>query len=113
MYYTERFLSRWRKAFGVECRLIVGRRKMLAENVGRTRLCLGCEAINKKSMVTRRIALQFTLPPHNDGAGRRVAARIESRFQTQSKLRLADLLACPSRDLGAFDPRGSSARILP
>jgi hypothetical protein len=31
----------------------------------------------------RRIALEFTLPPHNDGAARRVSVGIESRFQTQ------------------------------
>ncbi len=56
----------------------------------------------------RKPALGSTLQLYNDGAGRRVSARLESCSLPQSELLLADLLACPSRDLGAFDPRGSN-----
>src|ERR1700737_4805351 len=87
----------------------VGWREMLAENVDRTRLCLGWDT-RIKSLVIRKIALESTRQPHNDGAGRRVSARIDSCFQSQSALLLADLLACPSRVRDESDPRGSRAR---
>src|SRR3984893_13879895 len=61
----------------------VGWRKMLAENVDRTRLCLGCDT-RIKSLVIRKIALESTLQSHNDVAGRRVSARIESCFSPRA-----------------------------
>jgi hypothetical protein len=67
----------------------------------------------EKSLFTREIALESMPPLRNDDAVPRAAARLETRVQFQSGLRFADLLVCLSRDLGAFDPRGSSARILP
>jgi hypothetical protein len=51
------------------------------------------------------------LQPHNDGAERRVSARIESCFRFQRELQLADQLACPSRDPDGYGPRDSSVRI--
>src|SRR3974390_650644 len=38
--------------------------------------CLG--RVQEKSLVFRTIALESTLPPHNDGAARRASERIES-----------------------------------
>ena len=64
-------------------------------------------------MATRTILWQFTLQPHNDGAGRRVSARSEPSFQRYGELLTADQLACPWRDPDAFGPRGSSAHTLP
>src|ERR1700730_13219795 len=92
----------------------VGWRKMLAENVDRTRLCLGCDT-RIKSLVIRKIALESTLQSHNDGAGRRVSARIESCFQPWSGLLLADLLACPwrVRDEQTDQPSQKLPRSLP
>ena len=48
----------------------------------------------KESLVFRTI--ESTLPPHNDGAARRVSERIESCFHPQSEFLLHGLLACPS-----------------
>ena len=45
---------------------------MLAENVNRASAGL------QESLVFRTIALESTLPPHSDGAARRVSERIES-----------------------------------
>src|SRR3984893_2666369 len=87
----------------------VGWRKMLAENVDRTRLCLGCDT-RIKSLAIRKIALESTLQSHNDGAGRRVSARIASCFHPQRGFLLADLRACRSRVRDESDPRGSRAR---
>jgi hypothetical protein len=39
----------------------------------------------KMRFVLRRLALESTLPPHNDGAARRVAEMIESCFHAQSE----------------------------
>jgi hypothetical protein len=61
----------------------------------------------KKRLVIRRIALESTLPPHNDGAARRVSGRIESCFYAQCEFLSADLLACPSRVQDEFGPRDS------
>ena len=66
-----------------------------------------------KSVVVGEITIQSTPLLHNDGAGRRVSARIESRFRPWSGLPLADLLGCPSRARGASGLRGSSKRIRP
>ena len=38
------------------------------------------------------MALESTLPPHNDGAARRVSERIECSFHAQSEFLYADLL---------------------
>jgi hypothetical protein len=78
---------------------------------GAERLCLG--RITRRNSLDIRTVLESTMPPHNGDAGRRVSGMIESCFQPLRGLRLADLLVCPSRGLGAFDPGGSSARILP
>ena len=40
--------------------------------------CLG--GLQEKSLVFRTIAFESKLPPHNDGAARRVSERIESCF---------------------------------
>ena len=63
---------------------------MLAENGNRA-----LSGFKKESLIFRTIALESTLPPHSDGAARRVAERIES-FRPQSEFLLHDLLACPS-----------------
>jgi hypothetical protein len=42
------------------------------------------------------MALESTLPLHNDDAARRASERIESCFHPQSEFLWADLLACPS-----------------
>ena len=76
---------------------------MLAENVNRA-----SAGLQEKSFVFRTIALESTLPPHSDGAARRVAERIES-FRPQSEFLLHDLLACPSRVLDASGPHGNRA----
>ena len=75
----------------------------------------GCVLVvtQKRIWPTGKTALESTQQLYNDDAGRRVSARIESCFQPQEELLLADLLACPSRDPGAYDPRGSGARIPP
>jgi len=54
------------------------------------------------------MALESTLPPHNDGVARRVSERIESSFHTQSEFQQADLLACPSRVQDESGPHGTS-----
>ena len=74
---------------------------MLAENVNRA-----SAGLQEKSLVFRTIALESTLPPHSDGAARRVAERIES-FRPQSEFLLHDLLACPSRVQDESGPHGS------
>jgi hypothetical protein len=48
--------------------------------------------LQEKRLVIRRIALESTLPPHNDGAARRVSERIESWFHAQREFLSADLL---------------------
>ena len=63
----------------------------------------------KMRFVLRRLALESTLPPHNDGAARRVAERIESCFHAQSEFLQADLLACPLRAQDASGPHDSRA----
>jgi len=50
---------------------------MLAENVNHASAGLQKRVWSS----VRRIALEFTLPPHNDGAARRVSVGIESCFQ--------------------------------
>ena len=77
---------------------------MLAENVNRA-----SAGLQEKSLVFRTIALDSTLPPHNDGAARRVSERIESCFHPQSEFLLHDLLACPSRVQDASGPHGNRA----
>ena len=76
---------------------------MLAENVNRA-----SAGLQEKSLVFRTIALESTLPPHSDGAARRVAERIES-FRPQSEFLLHDLLACPSPVQDESGPHGSRA----
>ena len=46
--------------------------------------CLG--GLQEKSLVFRTIALESKLPPHNDGAARRVWERIESCSRPQSEV---------------------------
>src|SRR3984893_12285876 len=72
----------------------------------------GCVSavIPPKKFGRQKSRLEYTLPPRNDGAGRRVSTRIESCFQPQSGLLLADLLACPSRVRDESDPVGSRTR---
>src|ERR1700730_12212353 len=72
----------------------------------------GCVSavIPPKKFGRQKSRLEYTLPPRNDGAGRRVSTRIESCFQPQSGLLLADLLACPSRVRDESDPRGTSGQ---
>ena len=77
---------------------------MLAENVNRA-----SAGLQEKSLIFRTIALESTLPPHSDGAARRVSERIESCFCPQREFLLHDLLACPSRVQDASGPHGSSA----
>ena len=50
----------------------------------------------KQSLVFRTIADESKLPPHSDGAARRVSEGIESCFRPQSEFLLHDLVACPS-----------------
>ena len=64
-------------------------------------------------MVVAKIVLESTPLLHNDGAGRQVSARIESRFRPRSGLLLADLLECPWPARGVSGPHGSSERIRP
>jgi len=77
---------------------------MLAENVSCA--ASGC---SEKSFVFGRIALESTLPPHSDGAARRVSERIESCFHPESEFLLHDLLACPSPVQDESGPHGSRA----
>ena len=50
-------------------------------------------------MVFRTIALESTLPPHSDGAARRVSERIESCFRLQSEFLLHDLSLLETREV--------------
>src|SRR4029077_16851489 len=91
-----------------DCRLI----RRWAENGRREsgtgqRLCFDTRI---RELWTPEYLWHFTLQPYNGGAGRRVSARLESCFQPQGELLLADLLGCPSRDPGACDHRGNRAR---
>jgi hypothetical protein len=56
----------------------VDRRKMLAEDVNRV-----LAELQEKAFGHQKMALDSTLPPHNDGAARRVSGRIESCFHVQ------------------------------
>ena len=69
---------------------------MLAENVNRA-----SPDFKKESLVFRTIAFESTLPPHSDGAARRVSERIESYFHPQSEFLLHDLLACHCKKCGS------------
>jgi hypothetical protein len=62
-----------------DCRLIVDRRKMLAENVNRA-----LAGLQGKVFGHQKMALESTLRLHNDGAGRRVSAEIESGLHAQN-----------------------------
>jgi hypothetical protein len=53
---------------------------MLAEHGDRT---IASAVNGKKRVVIRKIALESTPPRHNDGAGHRALARLESSFQFQ------------------------------
>src|SRR3974390_2142902 len=77
---------------------------MLAENVNRA-----SAGLQEKSLVFRTIALESTLPPHSDGAARRVSERIESGSRPQREFLLHDLLACPSPVQDASGPHGNRA----
>ena len=68
-----------------------------------------CPSFKKESLVFRAIALESTLPPHSDGAARRVSERSESCFHPQNEFLLHDLLACPSPVQDESDPHGSRA----
>jgi hypothetical protein len=106
------FFSTWPDVFGLDKRLVASRRGLPPRERGPDKA--GASALIKgKSLVVSKIGLGFTPLPHNDGAGHRVSARIESRFQSWSRLLLADLLACPLRARGGSDPRGSSACTQP
>src|SRR3984893_19078774 len=83
--YIKGFFSTWRKLFGLDCRPIRRSAEDARRERGPDRLCLGCDT-RIKSLLIRKIALESTLQSHNDGAGRRVSARIESCFQPQSGL---------------------------
>ena len=78
---------------------------MLAENVNRA-----LAGLQGKAFGHHKIALESTLPQHNDGAARRVSERIESCTQSQSGSLWADLLACPSRVRDESGPRGTSGQ---
>jgi hypothetical protein len=41
--------------------------------------------LHAKTFCHQKMALESTLPPHNDGVARRVSERIESSFHTQSE----------------------------
>ena len=66
----------------------------------------------KEFAVSRAPICLATLLLHNDDVALRVAGVTEGCFQVGSERQLADRLACPSPVPDAFDPRGSSARIL-
>jgi hypothetical protein len=75
------FLPVWRKLFGLGLQAdSPTRRKMLAEDMNRPRAGLQAKAFGHQKM-----ALESTLPPHNDGVARRVSERIESCFHAQSE----------------------------
>ena len=78
--------------------------KMLAEDVD----CVPSR-VSKKNLALRKTALESTLPPHNDGAARRVSERIESGFHRRSEFLLHDLLACPSPVQDESGPHGNRA----
>jgi hypothetical protein len=63
-----------------DCRLFVDRRKMLVENVNRA-----LAGLQGKAFGHQKMAVESTLPPHNEGAARRVLERIESCFHAQSE----------------------------
>jgi hypothetical protein len=63
--------------------LFVGRRKMLVEDVNRA-----LAGYSDKAFGRQRMALESTLPPHNDDAARRVSAGIGSCFHAQSEFLL-------------------------
>ena len=74
------------------------------------RKCEPCQSgFQNKNLALRKTALESTLPPHNDGAARRVSERIESCFHPQSDFLLHDLLACPSPVQDESDLHGSRA----
>jgi hypothetical protein len=62
------------------------------------------QGYKKKSLVIRTIAFEFMLP-HNDGAGHRASARIESWNHAQDEFLWHDLLACPSLVQDVSSPR--------
>src|SRR5260370_30203733 len=66
--------------------------------------------LETKAFGHQKMALESTLPPHNDGVARRVSERIESCFDAQSELLWAGLRACPSRVQDESGPHGSRAR---
>jgi hypothetical protein len=53
---------------------------MLVENVNRA-----LPGYKERRLVHQKMALESTLPPHNDGVARRVLEGIESCFHAQSE----------------------------
>ena len=70
------FLSTWRNLFGLEWQA----GSSPGERCSQRMSTVPRQGFKKKSLVLRRIALESTPPPHNDGAARRVSERIESCF---------------------------------
>jgi len=70
------FLSTWRNLFGLEWQAGSSPRERCSQRMS----TVPRQGFKKKSLVLRRIALESTPPPHNDGAARRVSERIESCF---------------------------------
>ena len=78
---------------------------MLAKNMNRA-----LSGFKGESLLLGTIAVESTLPPHSDGAARRVSERSESCFHPQSEFLLHHPLACPSPVQDESDPHGSRAR---
>ena len=70
------FLSTWRNLFGLEWQA----GSSPGERCSQRMSTVPRQGFKKKSLVLRRIALESTPPPHNDGVARRVSERIESCF---------------------------------
>jgi hypothetical protein len=76
----QRLLSTWRNAFGLDSRVIGGVQELFPESVDGQRLRLGSD--QRESAWSWEI-LFWSMPLlRNDGAGRRVSARIGLRFQS-------------------------------
>jgi hypothetical protein len=83
----------WRKFFGLglQADSSTGERCSLSRHEPSS------AGLQAKAFGHHKMALESTLPLHNDDVARRVSERIESCFRAQSELRWADQLACPSR----------------
>ena len=66
--------------FGLGLQADSHRRKILSENVD-----CALAGFQENAFRRRRLALESTLPPHNDGAARRVSKGIESCLQPQGE----------------------------